>query len=111
MLRKGPTSSAISSTTAQGFLPHYAGHAAASLSPTLTKSLASPSREMSPSKVSDTGDLTEGGASLSPRLDRHGENRHPKVLSSLEDQFKNLSAPAHAAIAASRNNLPTAFDL
>ncbi|KAK3906461.1 hypothetical protein C8A05DRAFT_11805 [Staphylotrichum tortipilum] len=33
VLKKGPTSSAVSSTTAQGFLPHYTPHTAISLSP------------------------------------------------------------------------------
>lgn len=56
MFKRGLTSSevlpsTVSSTTAQGFLPHFSGHAAASLSPTLAGKANSP-RE-SPVKGSD----------------------------------------------------------
>lgn len=54
MLKRGLTSSdvlpgTISSTTAHGYLPHFTGHAAASLNPTISGTISSPSRG-SPSK-------------------------------------------------------------
>lgn len=57
MFKRGLTSSdvlpsTVSSTTAQGFLPQFVGHAAASLSPTLSGSAKSPTR-ISPSKGTD----------------------------------------------------------
>lgn len=59
MLKKGPTSAnavpgAVSSTTAQGVLPHYAGHATASLTPTITNKSVSP--QSVPSKRCDQDD-------------------------------------------------------
>lgn len=49
MLKRGLTNSdvlpsTVSSTTAHGFLPHFSGHAAASLSPTISGAISSPSR-------------------------------------------------------------------
>ncbi|KAK3314788.1 hypothetical protein B0H66DRAFT_322227 [Apodospora peruviana] len=82
-LKKSSTSSALSSTTAQGYLPQYSGSAAASLSPSMTKNLVSPIREISPSKASCVVDHSEGGALLAPTAEKHGENRPPNASSSL----------------------------
>ncbi|KAK3320702.1 hypothetical protein B0T19DRAFT_444525 [Cercophora scortea] len=91
-LKKGSTSSAVSSTTAQGYLPHYSGYAAASLSPSINKNQVSPIRETSPGKLSsDFNDLSDGGVLLTPGLAKHGENRPPATAGSLEDQFKNIA--------------------
>lgn len=58
MLKRGLTSSdvlpsTVSSTIARGLLPQFSGHAAASLSPTLSGTISSPSRG-SPSKDNET---------------------------------------------------------
>lgn len=63
MFKRGLTSSdvlpsTVSSTTAQGFLPHFSGHAAASLSPTLAGKTNSPQK--SPVKG---GDIAMNGTS------------------------------------------------
>ncbi|KAK0612830.1 hypothetical protein B0T17DRAFT_385440 [Bombardia bombarda] len=94
MLKKGSTSSALSSTTAQGLLPQYSGNAAASLSPSVNKNPVSPIRETSPvsKRDSDYNEFGEGGVLLTPATEKRGENRPPKSVSSLEDQFKNISA-------------------
>ncbi|KAL2018790.1 hypothetical protein VTK56DRAFT_418 [Thermocarpiscus australiensis] len=91
VLKKGPTSSALSSTTAQGFLPQYAGHAAASLSPSLSKNQAPSAKDLSPGRFSDVNDLSDGGGVLllgSP--EKCGENCPPNGMSGLQDQFKNI---------------------
>ncbi|KAK5660635.1 hypothetical protein OQA88_11997 [Cercophora sp. LCS_1] len=89
MLKKGSTSSAVSSTTAQGFLPQYSGHAAASLSPTVNRNPISPIGEVSPSK--NLADRNDGGALLVPAPEKRGENLPPSNVGSLEDQFKNMN--------------------
>ncbi|KAK0651507.1 hypothetical protein B0T16DRAFT_80895 [Cercophora newfieldiana] len=97
MLKKAPTSSAVSSTTAQGYLPQFSGHAAASLSPaslspSMNKNLISPIREVSPGKVSaDFNERTDGGVLLTPAPEIRRENFPLNNVSSLEDQFKNIS--------------------
>lgn len=92
MLKKAPTSSAVSSTTAQGYLPQFSGHAAASLSPSMNKTLISPIREVSPSKASvNLNDRSDGGVLLTPALEVRRENFPLHGVSSLEDQFKNIS--------------------
>ncbi|SPQ20589.1 9a8032c6-8aef-4c54-9504-7f657065a8d5 [Thermothielavioides terrestris] len=107
VLKKGQSSSALSSTTAQGLLPHYTGNAAASLVPSLSTNQASSPRDGAPGKLSDVQDLTDGGgAPLSAVPEKLGENRPPNGVSSLEDQFKHLSMDA-----TSRRNLGPAFGM
>jgi hypothetical protein len=105
VLKKGPTSSALSSTTAQGYLPHYTAHAAASLTPSLSTNQLALARDTSgkPSEVHDLGD--NGGALLSAP-EKRGENCPPGPVSSLEDQFKHLSVDV-----ATRRNLTSAFGM
>ncbi|KAL2159769.1 hypothetical protein VTH06DRAFT_1902 [Thermothelomyces fergusii] len=92
VLRKGATSSALSSTTAQGLLPHYAGNAAASLTPSLSTNQITSSRDISPGKLPDVQDLGEnGGVVPSNAPEKRGENCPPSGANSLEDQFKHLS--------------------
>ncbi|KAK0626938.1 hypothetical protein B0T14DRAFT_562803 [Immersiella caudata] len=105
MLKKASISSAVSSTTAQGYLPQFSGHAAASLSPTM-KNLISPIREASPGKTSVvSSDQSDGGAFLTPALENRRENFPPASVSSLEDQFKNIS------ISSSTRHTPGPFHL
>jgi hypothetical protein len=107
MLKKGPTSSALSSTTAQGFLPHYTGNAAASLTPSLSTNQQSSARDVSAGKFADVHDLSEnGGALLSNAPEKRGENCPPGGVSSLEDQFKHLTADV-----AGRRDLASAFGM
>ena len=104
VLKKGPTSSALSSTTAQGYLPHYAPHAAASLTPSLSTNQLSAAREASGKfDAHDLGD--NGGISLSAP-EKRGENCPPNGVSSLEDQFKHLAVDV-----AARRNLTSAFSM
>ena len=91
MFKKGPTSSALSSTTAHGYLPPYSGYAAKSLSPSVSKNPVSPIRETSPDKLpSEVNEAGDGGVLLTPAPDKHRENRPPHPVSSLEDQFRNI---------------------
>jgi len=108
MLKKGATSSAVSSTTAQGYLPQYSGHAAASLSPSVNKCHASPMRDASPGKVSvDFSDRSDGGALITPAPDSlHRENLPPHPVFSLEDQFKNISVNS-----TDRHEIPGHFNI
>ena len=87
VLKKGSTSSAVTSATAHGFLPQYSGNLQMSLSP--GKVLAA-----------EASDTDHGGARLSPGPDKKRENLPPRGVSTLEDQFRNLSVEAanlHAA--------------
>ncbi|KAK4239199.1 hypothetical protein C8A03DRAFT_43159 [Achaetomium macrosporum] len=107
VLKKGATSSALSATTAQGLLPHYTGHAAASLGPSLTTNQSTSSREVTPGKMSDVHDLSEnGGALLSAAPGQHRESCPLNGVNSLEGQFKNLAIDV-----ASRGNLTSAFSM
>ena len=105
MLKKGPTSSALSSTTAQGYLPHYTAHAAASLTPSLSTNQMAPARDMT-GKLLDAHDLGDNGGVLLSAPEKRGENCPPGGVSSLEDQFKHLTADA-----AGRRNLTSAFSM
>ncbi|KAL7787774.1 hypothetical protein V8C37DRAFT_261593 [Trichoderma ceciliae] len=76
MMKRGTSSSnavpgTVSSTTAQGVLPHYSGHATASLAPTATNINSSPREQ-----ATKSGNATEGG-SISPTAERQIENRPP----------------------------------
>jgi hypothetical protein len=106
MLKKGPTSSALSSTTAQGFLPHYTGNAAASLTPSLSTNQLSSTRDVASGKFAEMHGLNENsGVSLSAAPEKR-ENCPPGGVSSLEDQFKHLAVDA-----ATRRNLASAFSM
>ena len=105
MLKKGPTSSALSSTTAQGYLPHYTAHAAASLTPSLIANQLVPARDTS-GKLLDAHDLGDNGGVLLSAPEKRGENCPPGGVSSLEDQFKHLTADV-----AGRRNLTSAFSM
>ena len=96
MLRKG-SSTALSSTSAEGKLQaQFAGSAAASLSPTVNRTLDGP---VSPAK--ESGDNDEGGALLTTVPDRRGKNR---VLSgeatSQEHLTNNSSGSGQTALGA-----------
>lgn len=76
MLKKGKSSAGavpgtVSSMTAQGVLPHYAGYATAALTPTIANKTASPRRSLA--KANDVGDLKVNGAAA----ERGGENCPP----------------------------------
>lgn len=92
MFKKATSSSAVSSTTAQGYLPHFAGHAAASLSPTVSKN--SPIRNPSPEKMPGDLEFSDGGALLTLAPEMRRENLPLHNVGSLEDQFKNITLDA-----------------
>ncbi|RFU76234.1 hypothetical protein TARUN_6010 [Trichoderma arundinaceum] len=76
MMKRGTSSSnavpgTVSSTTAQGVLPHYSGHASASLAPSATNINSSPREQ-----ATKSGNTHEGG-SISPAAERQIENRPP----------------------------------
>ena len=112
MLKRGVTSSdalpsEISSTTVQGVLPQYRGHAAASLSPTIAHQAGSTGRA-SPRKSLEHSSIE--GALLRPVsvTDNRGENMPPVGPASLEDNFRNivsLDAKNRSVLSASWNNL------
>lgn len=86
MFKKGQASgaalpSAISATTATGYLPQYSGHAAASLSPAISNATGSATRATSGADGKPVE--LEGGVSRGPAA-KLGENRHPREGSSLE---------------------------
>lgn len=71
MMKRGTSSGnavpgTVSSTTAQGVLPHYSGHATASLAPTATNINSAPREQAS----------KEGG-SVNSAVERQIENRPP----------------------------------
>ncbi|KUI67279.1 hypothetical protein VM1G_03198 [Cytospora mali] len=92
MLKRGLTNSdvlpsAVSSTTAQGYLPQFTGHATASLSPTISGTIGSPSRG-SPAKdaeVNSTGTSTF----MAPKT---GENAPPAPSdrTSISDALRSM---------------------
>ncbi|UKZ73356.1 hypothetical protein TrVFT333_001002 [Trichoderma virens FT-333] len=76
MMKRGTSSSnavpgTVSSTTAQGVLPHYSGHATASLTPTATNINSSPREQ-----ATKSGNANEGGSANST-VERQIENRPP----------------------------------
>lgn len=99
MLKRGLTSSdvlpsAVSSTTAHGFLPQFAGNAAALLSPTISASPSSPSRA-SPSK--DTEVIINGASSFMAQ--KTAKNCPPAAGERLSDALLSMvgmKAPAWA---------------
>lgn len=90
MARKGDTSSAVSSTTAHGCIPNYAGYAAKSLSPPVGQTPLPPNRGAPPSKSSDSPDLSDGGALLIPLPAKRAENPFQNGEGSLEEQFRKV---------------------
>ncbi|KAL7810968.1 hypothetical protein V8C44DRAFT_365222 [Trichoderma aethiopicum] len=81
MMKRGTSSSnavpgTISSTTAQGVLPHYSGHATASLAPTATNISSSPREQ-----ATKSGTPNDSG-SVGPVAERQIENRPPGVQGS-----------------------------
>ncbi|ETS78957.1 hypothetical protein PFICI_08810 [Pestalotiopsis fici W106-1] len=75
MMKKGPTNgpatiSSVSSMTANGYLPQFAGHAAASLSPAITN--ANNSLCNLPGMKADNDNATQ-----QPKMEKMGENRPP----------------------------------
>lgn len=99
MFKRGLTSSdvlpsAVSSTTAHGLIPQLTGHAAASLSPTLTGNITSPSR----SSPSTDPDITCNGTSTF-MTQKTAENFPPATSERLSDTLLNMvgiKAPAWA---------------
>lgn len=78
----------MSSTTAHGFLPHYGGHAAASLSPSFSKNQVSSSRDVTPSRfLSNTDDMNEDGMLAMPASEKRPHNG----MSPFTDQLEGLS--------------------
>ncbi|KAK1247045.1 hypothetical protein MKX08_000847 [Trichoderma sp. CBMAI-0020] len=76
MMKRGTSSGnavpgTVSSTTAQGVLPHYSGHATASLAPTATNINSAPREQ-----ASKSGTSNEGG-SVTSVVERQIENRPP----------------------------------
>lgn len=107
MLKKGPTSSALSPTTAQAHLPHYPRNAAASLSPSVSTNQQFPIRDVSAGKLSDVHDLSEtGGISVAGVTEKRRENCPPGGVSSLDDQFKHLAIDV-----AARRDLTSGFNM
>ncbi|KAI1343927.1 hypothetical protein F5Y15DRAFT_426485 [Xylariaceae sp. FL0016] len=85
MLKKGPTSgnvlpSAVSSTTATGYLPQYFGNAAASLTPAISSNVKSSPVRASPSAENKPVEL---GASQ-PAAEKVGENCPPSAAPPLD---------------------------
>jgi hypothetical protein len=80
LLKKGPTSgtaipSAVSSTTATGYLPQYFGNAVASLSPTVTNVNGQQVRGASGGKAAELDVV-----SSKPQGEKMEENRPPQQL-------------------------------
>lgn len=76
MMKRGTSSGnavpgTVSSTTAQGVLPHYSGHATASLAPTATNINSAPREQ-----ASKSGNFNDGGPANSA-IERQIENRPP----------------------------------
>jgi hypothetical protein len=75
MMKKGPTNgpatlSSVSSMTANGYLPQFAGHAAASLSPAITNTNSSLCNLSGMKADNDS-------ATQQPKMEKTGENRPP----------------------------------
>lgn len=96
MLKRGLTSSdvlpsAVSSTIAHGYLPQFNGHAAASLNPTISGSIGSPSRG-TPSRTNEYDAICGSGIS-SPSFiaEKRGENCPPPPGNrSLSETLRNI---------------------
>ncbi|KAI1460908.1 hypothetical protein F4805DRAFT_478000 [Annulohypoxylon moriforme] len=90
MLKRGSASgtalpSAVSSTTATGYLPQYHGHAAASLGPTISNANGSTTQ------TSPEGSKTADRASSHLSAEKVGENRRPSETRSEEyDPLKDI---------------------
>lgn len=91
MVKRGFTASdvlpsTVTSTTAQGYLPHFTGHASASLSPTLSGTVTSPMRD---SSVKDADTNPNGSTFMAPKS---GENAPPVPSDriSISDTIRNM---------------------
>lgn len=91
MVKRGFTASdvlpsTVTSTTAQGYLPHFTGHASASLSPSLSGTVTSPMRDES---VKDTDTNPNGSTFMAPKS---GENAPPLPSDriSISDTIRNM---------------------
>lgn len=92
MLKRGLTSSdvlpsAVTSTTARGYLPHFTGHATTSLSPTISGTIGSPSRG-SPAKEAEPNS-TGTSTFMAPKT---GENAPPAPSdrTSISDTLRSM---------------------
>ena len=85
---------AVTSMTAQGYLPHYGGHAAASLTPTIANAAAS---MVSSGKMVEAEDASHTGP------DKGSENRPPTVADSADGQVLNQLAGQMVAMGVSNN--------
>ncbi|KAF4975454.1 hypothetical protein FZEAL_7751 [Fusarium zealandicum] len=88
MRKKGKTSanviaSKVSPMTAQGVLPHYTGHAAASLTPAIANT--TPNSRGSSAKLGEANEI----GSANTGAEKRGENRPPTGL--LEHQMRSVS--------------------
>lgn len=101
MLKKSGTSSALSSATATGWLPAYHNSTMMSFPPSNDRS-----HRVAPSPDNDCSD---GGAMLTPVPEKRGENRPLQHVSSLEDQFKNMTI--EASDRRNINKIPAPFNL
>ncbi|KAK3392255.1 hypothetical protein B0T20DRAFT_487738 [Sordaria brevicollis] len=101
MLKKSGTSSALSSATATGWLPAYQNSTMMSFPPSNDVS-----RRVAPSPDNDCSD---GGAMLAPVPEKRGENRPLQHVSSLDDQFKNMTM--EASDRRNINKIPAPFNL
>ncbi|KAK7723859.1 hypothetical protein SLS64_000190 [Diaporthe eres] len=91
MVKRGFTASdvlpsTVTSTTAQGYLPHFTGNASASLSPTLSGTVTSPIRD---SSVKDADTNANGSTFMAPKS---GENTPPVPSDriSISDTLRNM---------------------
>jgi hypothetical protein len=90
MLKKIPSSIAMSAATAQGSRSQITGPGASSLSPvTANAVMSSPPRSGSPTKVAELSG--GGGALLTPIPEAGDENRPPRGPGTLEEHFRALA--------------------
>ncbi|KAH7635631.1 hypothetical protein B0T09DRAFT_379424 [Sordaria sp. MPI-SDFR-AT-0083] len=101
MLKKSGTSSALSSATATGWLPQYQTSTMMSFPPSSDRS-----HRVVPSPDNDCSD---GGAMLTPVPEKRGENRPLQHVSSLDDQFKNVTI--EASDRRNMSKIPAPFNL
>ncbi|KAL0470108.1 hypothetical protein QR685DRAFT_244284 [Neurospora intermedia] len=101
MLKKSGTSSVLSSATATGWLPQYQTSTMMSFPPSNDR----PHR----AAPSPDNDCSDGGALLTPIPEKRGENRPLQHVSSLDDQFKNVTI--EASDRRNVNKIPAPFNL
>lgn len=91
MVKRGFTASdvlpsTVTSMTAQGYLPHFTGHASASLTPTISGTVTSPTRD---SSVKDADTNPNGSTFMAPKS---GENAPPVPADriSISETIRNM---------------------